>query len=54
MLKHFTNAFLFLSDRADDPLVRLAEVEYSQEFVFLQKSLGRRPLRKEVAYILGK
>lgn len=54
MLKHFTNAFLFLADRGDDPLVRLAEVEYSKEFGFLQKSLGRRPVRKEVAHILGR
>lgn len=53
MLKNLSQAFLFITDRADDPMVRLAEVEYTKEFNHLQKMLGRRPCRKEVSHILN-
>lgn len=42
----------YFSDREDDPVVRMAEVEYTKEFTHLQKSLGRRPNREEVQWII--
>ena len=53
MFKQLANAFLFVSDAADDPVVRMVEVEYTKEFNFLKKNLGRRPTRQEVRHILS-
>ncbi len=52
MLKQLSSAFLFINDGADDPVVRMVEVEYTKEFRHLQRSLGRRPTRKEVNHII--
>lgn len=53
MFKQLTNAFLFITDSADDPVVRMVEVEYTKEFNHLRKNLGRRPNRQEVRHILS-
>lgn len=52
MLKNFHKAFMFMMDDTHDPVVRMVEVEYTKEFNHLQRMLGRRPSRKDVAHIL--
>ncbi len=52
MLKQLIDVFSFISDPVDDPVVRMVEVEYSKEFTHLQKILGRRPDRRDVAHLV--
>jgi hypothetical protein len=54
MFKQLSNAFLFMGESADDPVVRMVEVEYTKEFNFLRKNLGRRPTRQEVKHLLSR
>lgn len=53
MFKQLANAFLFIHDTGDDPVVRMVEVEYAKEFHHLKRNLGRRPNRQEVNHILS-
>lgn len=53
MLKQLANAFLFIGDGMDDPVVRMVEVEYTREFDHLKRNLGRRPTRQEVRHLLS-
>ena len=52
MLKQLIDVFSFISDPAEDPVVRMVEVEYSKEFMHLQKILGRRPDRRDVSHLI--
>lgn len=53
MFKQLAGAFLFVNDSADDPVVRMVEVEYTKEFNHLKRNLGRRPTRQEVGHLLS-
>jgi hypothetical protein len=44
----------FTSESHNDPMVRIAEVEYNKEFRWFVKSNGRRPTRDEALSLMGR